>query len=95
MVSSNETMRVLELIELQSDEGPCLDCFRSGLPVVNKDLASVNELWPRFATAALEASTIASKLDGSFNIGDSPWLTCIMEAVSRLGNRAFDESLSR
>ena len=30
MASSSETMRALELFELQSDEGPCLDCFRPG-----------------------------------------------------------------
>ena len=29
MTSSSEAMRVVELFELQSDEGPCLDCFRS------------------------------------------------------------------
>ncbi|HVC70326.1 MAG TPA: hypothetical protein VNC61_08760 [Acidimicrobiales bacterium] len=30
--SSNETMRVLELFELQAQEGPCLDAFRTGTP---------------------------------------------------------------
>ncbi len=28
--SSNDRMQLLELFELQYDEGPCLDCFRSG-----------------------------------------------------------------
>jgi GAF domain-containing protein len=48
-------MRVLELFEVQAEEGPCLDCFRDGIPVVNQDLATVNGRWPRFAAEALAA----------------------------------------
>jgi GAF domain-containing protein len=55
MASSSEAMRVLELFELQSQEGPCLDCYRTGQPVVNQDLAEAHGRWPRFATEALAA----------------------------------------
>jgi GAF domain-containing protein len=55
MASSSEAMRVLELFEVQSQEGPCLDCYRSGQPILNEDLATVNGRWPRFALEALEA----------------------------------------
>jgi GAF domain-containing protein len=55
MASSSEAMRVLELFELQSQEGPCLDCYRTGQAVVNQDLATVNGRWPRFAPEALAA----------------------------------------
>jgi GAF domain-containing protein len=53
--SSSEAMRVVELFELQSDEGPCLDCYRTGEPVLNQRLAEVNGRWPRFAPVAVEA----------------------------------------
>jgi GAF domain-containing protein len=53
MSSSSEEMRLLELFELQSEEGPCLDCFHSGEPVVNDDLATVGGRWPRFSSQAL------------------------------------------
>ncbi|HUP14795.1 MAG TPA: GAF and ANTAR domain-containing protein [Acidimicrobiia bacterium] len=55
MASSSEAMRVLELFELQAQEGPCLDCYRTGLPVVNQDLTTVNGRWPRFSEEALAA----------------------------------------
>ncbi len=55
MASSSETMRVLELFELQSKEGPCLDCYRSGKPVTGQDLATVTSRWPLFAAETLAA----------------------------------------
>jgi transcriptional regulator with GAF, ATPase, and Fis domain len=50
--ASNENARLLELFELQTDAGPCLDAFHSGDPVVNADLQANQERWPRFAEAA-------------------------------------------
>jgi len=55
MASSSEGMRLLELFELQAQEGPCLDCYRLGAPVVNQDLASINGRWPSFVPEALGA----------------------------------------
>jgi GAF domain-containing protein len=55
MASSSETMRLLELFEQQSQEGPCLDCFRSGTAVVNQDLSLDNGRWPKFTPQALTA----------------------------------------
>jgi GAF domain-containing protein len=55
MASSSEAMRLLELLELEAKEGPCVDCFRAGEPVVNQDLAEGNGRWPRFAPEALAA----------------------------------------
>ena len=53
MASSSETMRVLELFEVQAQQGPCLDCYRTGVPVVNQDLAAANGRWPQFAAEAV------------------------------------------
>lgn len=55
MASSNESGKMLELLQIQNDEGPCLDCLTTGEPVVNADLASASGRWPVFAPRALEA----------------------------------------
>ncbi|WP_380165104.1 GAF and ANTAR domain-containing protein [Jannaschia sp. R86511] len=55
MASTLERMRLLELFELQVEEGPCQDCFRSGEPVVNVVIAEAEGRWPRFTVAAAEA----------------------------------------
>ncbi len=55
MASSSEAMRGLELFEIQAQEGPCLDCHRTGRAVVNQDLETDDGGWPRFAAEALGA----------------------------------------
>jgi GAF domain-containing protein len=55
VASSCEEMRVVELFELQSEEGPCLDCFRTGEAVPNQDLATMGGRWPLFGPVALGA----------------------------------------
>jgi GAF domain-containing protein len=54
VAASTEQARLLELFQLQNHEGPCLDCFSSGRPVVNQTLADGNP-WRRFAPEALAA----------------------------------------
>src|SRR2546430_1416916 len=53
--SSNDRMQLLELFELQYDEGPCLDSYRGGQPVRCDDLADAGGRWPRFAPEAQSA----------------------------------------
>ncbi|MGH8880759.1 MAG: GAF and ANTAR domain-containing protein [Stackebrandtia sp.] len=55
MASSDEQTRVLELFELEADEGPCLECFRTGRQVADLDLRTLDERWPRFAAKALDS----------------------------------------
>jgi transcriptional regulator with GAF, ATPase, and Fis domain len=54
IAASSEQAQLLELFQLQNHEGPCLDCYLSGQPVVHLDLATANP-WPRFGRVALEA----------------------------------------
>jgi hypothetical protein len=59
VAASTEAVRVLELFQLQNDQGPCLDCFRTGQPVVAADLTAAQQTWPQFAAAAREAGFAA------------------------------------
>jgi GAF domain-containing protein len=52
--SSSHRMELLELFELQHDEGPCLDCYRSGEHVACPDLRAAFDVWPRFAPEAVD-----------------------------------------
>jgi GAF domain-containing protein len=49
---TDESARLLELFELQRDEGPCLDCFATGEAIANIDLHGADSPWPTFAEAA-------------------------------------------
>jgi hypothetical protein len=67
--ASTEQARLLELAQLQTAEGPCLDAFRTGRPVQCADLsdpadpadpaASPAQRWPTFAAAAVAAGFVS------------------------------------
>jgi GAF domain-containing protein len=96
VASSSDAMRVLEMFELQAQEGPCLDAYRTGELVEQELLHSGKGRWPRFSTVAVEAgfhSVFAVPLRlrdatvGALNIGsteESP-----MDADDVLVVRAF------
>jgi GAF domain-containing protein len=54
VASSSERMRLIELFELQHDEGPCLDAFHTGTAVHCVLTVDANERWPNFAPHARE-----------------------------------------
>jgi GAF domain-containing protein len=55
MAASDEVSEMLELFEVQHSEGPCLEAFRTGAPVILADIQQGVERWPLFAPRALDA----------------------------------------
>jgi len=55
MAASDERSGMLELFQVQTDEGPSHDCYRQGEAVVDADLTEAAERWPRFAPRAVQA----------------------------------------
>lgn len=54
LAASSERTRLLELFQLQTDQGPCLDCVRTGRPVSTPDLNAAATRWPRFVPVAIQ-----------------------------------------
>jgi GAF domain-containing protein len=59
MASSSEETRVLELFQLESDEGPCVEAVRSGAPVIVPDVRELRQSWPEFAVVAEAAGFLS------------------------------------
>ena len=55
VAASTEETHLLEVFQLQNDEGPCLDCVRARQPVISGDLVADASRWPRFVPAAGDA----------------------------------------
>jgi GAF domain-containing protein len=55
VASSSEETRLLEIFQLQNNEGPCLECVRGGVTVTSHDIAAEVTRWPLFAPRAAEA----------------------------------------
>ncbi|WP_110207268.1 GAF and ANTAR domain-containing protein [Nocardioides daejeonensis] len=51
VASTTDQAQLLELLELQNDEGPCLDCLQTGRPVINVGAEQTRSRWPRFSEA--------------------------------------------
>lgn len=52
IASSTEETRLLEVFQVQTNEGPCLDCVRTRAPVTSSDLSADRGRWPKFVDAA-------------------------------------------
>ena len=55
VASSSEETRLLEVFQVQHDQGPCLECVRTGTAVVSANLEADHARWPLFASSALAA----------------------------------------
>jgi transcriptional regulator with GAF, ATPase, and Fis domain len=55
MAASTESVQVLELLEVQAEGGPSLDCIRTGTAVGRSNLTTAYDIWPQFAPECLRA----------------------------------------
>lgn len=57
MTATMDQARLLELFELQINEGPCLDCFNTGQAITNVAITEAKAVgrWPAFSPAAADA----------------------------------------
>jgi GAF domain-containing protein len=62
MAASDEHTRLLELFALQHDQGPCVDCYKSGRARTNIDLTDpeITARWPQFAARAAETGFVVT-----------------------------------
>jgi GAF domain-containing protein len=56
---SSEQMRLVELFELQVEEGPCFDAYREQAPVLCDSPEDAETRWPRFAPHARDSGFVA------------------------------------
>ncbi len=59
VASSSEAMHTLELLEIQSAEGPCFECFGTGEALANVQLTGSDQPWPTFGPSALSAGFLS------------------------------------
>ena len=52
--SSGEGSRLLDLYQLQNEEGPCLECYHTGQTISARALVAEEGRWPQFAAAAVD-----------------------------------------
>lgn len=60
VASADERPRTVELFQLQVEEGPGLDAWRTGTPIGHPDLAAAGDRWPRLAAKASAAGFAAT-----------------------------------
>src|SRR5512141_3037098 len=54
VASTSERSRLVEILQLSSGSGPCVECITTGRPVAVADIDAVGPKWPRFRAGALE-----------------------------------------
>lgn len=61
VASSSEEMRLVELFEIQSQEGPCPEAYRTGEAAVTDNLGGDDVRWPQFGPVALQAGFLSAQ----------------------------------
>ncbi|GAA4039213.1 GAF and ANTAR domain-containing protein [Nonomuraea soli] len=60
VATSSEQPELLDLLQLQAEQGPGAECLSRGEPILCGDLGRQRESWPDFAPAALDAGYAAA-----------------------------------
>lgn len=89
--ASSAQARILELVAVQTDDGPCRDCLHTGAVVTSSDLNTDTDRWPRFAPTAQQhgyhaASAVPMRLRGQI-IGVLTLLNNQVEGVDEASTR--------
>ena len=96
--SSSESARLLDLYQLQNEDGPCFECYRTGQPV-SASLSEATGRWPTFTTAATGegfASVLAlplrlrDRVIGALNLFDTAAGTFSDPTTSSVGQAMAD-----
>ena len=58
--SSSHDARLLDVLEIQRDEGPSFDCIRVGEAVRCEDLRTALDRWPRFSNQAVASGWLSA-----------------------------------
>jgi hypothetical protein len=56
VAASSEDVQTMELLQLQSDEGPCLEAYQTASLVRVPDLTQMADRWPHFVATAARTS---------------------------------------
>jgi hypothetical protein len=56
VAASSEDAQTMELLQLQSDEGPCLEAYQTASLVRVPDLTQMADRWPHFVATAARTS---------------------------------------
>ena len=59
VASSSDDAELMELLQLQNEQGPCMDCYHTAAPVSVPDLATTDR-WPKFVAAVAQADGFRS-----------------------------------
>jgi transcriptional regulator with GAF, ATPase, and Fis domain len=52
MVSTSEATRLVEVMQLAAESGPCIECYQRGRPISVPDIAHEQSRWPAFGAVA-------------------------------------------
>ncbi len=95
VASTSERSQLISLLQLDKEQGPCLDAYHSGQPVTVDDFAAIHERWPRFADAVGELGyqwmhaiplRLREEVIGSLNLfGDTPDALSAEDALAARG----------